>query len=88
MSPKRFYTIAIVATAFLYSATNVRAYIHLRQRREIVLSGMRNYCANPAVNSPLLEPEVLQAAPQESEFERVTLTQAIAGHVYTLPAQH
>jgi len=87
-SLKCFYTSSIVLAAVLCFTSDVLAYVHLGQRQQIVLGGIENYRANPAINSPLIDREIRQAAPEEEEFERATLTRAIAEHVYTLPPRH
>lgn len=84
-SRKRVYTVSIVLAAVLCLASDIVAYGHLRERRDMVLSGLENYRANPQVNTPLNNPETRQASPSEEGYERDTLNQAIAGHVYRLP---
>jgi len=83
---KRFYAVSIVLAAVLCAGSDVLAYVRLGQRQQIVLSGIENYRSDPAINSPQGDPEIRADAPEEDEFERATLTRAIAGHVYTLPA--
>jgi hypothetical protein len=85
---KRFCAVSIALTTVLCFASDVLAYVRLGQRQQIVVSGMENYRANPAINSPMIFPEIREAAPEEEEFERATLTRAIEGHVYTLRAPH
>jgi hypothetical protein len=84
---KRFYAGLIASAAVLCLTSDILAYIHLGQRREMVLSGIENYRANPDVNSPMNDPLTKQADPKEEEFQKDTLTRAIAGHVYRLPAR-
>jgi len=86
LNRQRFYAVSIVMAAVLSIPSDILADAHLGQRRQAVLQGIENYRANPAINSPLIDPEIRKAAPEEEEFERDTLTQAIAGHVYALPA--
>ena len=87
-SRKRLCAVSIVLTAVLCFASDILAYVNLGQRRQIVLSGIENYRANPAINSPMIFPEIREVAPEEEEFERATLTRAIAEHVYTLPPRY
>jgi hypothetical protein len=82
----RFYGVSISLAAVLCFASDTLAYVHLEERRQIVLSGLENYRANPVINSPLIDSEIKTADPKEEEFERATLTRAIAEHLYTLPA--
>jgi hypothetical protein len=84
-SPKRIYTVSIVLAAILCLVSDITAYRHLKQRRDMVIGGLENYRANPQVNTPLNNPETRQASPSEEAYERDTLNRAIAGHVYTLP---
>jgi hypothetical protein len=84
---KRFYAGLIVLAAVVCLTSDILAYIHLGQRREMVLSGIENYRANPDLNSPLNDPLTKQADPKEEEFQKDTLARAIAGHVYRLPAR-
>jgi hypothetical protein len=84
-SRKRIDTVSIILAAVFCLASDIVAYGHLKQRRDMVLSGLENYRANPQVNTPLNNPETRQASPSEEGFERDTLNRAIAAHVYTLP---
>ncbi len=85
-SRKRFCVMSIVLGATFCFVSDILAYGHLEHRREMVLLGIENYRANPTVNSPQNDPEIKADAAEEDEFERVTLTRAIAEHVYALPA--
>jgi hypothetical protein len=81
-----FYAVSIVLAAVLCCGSGALAYVRLGQRQRIVLSGIEHYRSNPAINSPQNDPEIRADAPYEDEFERATLTRAIAEHVYALPA--
>jgi hypothetical protein len=85
---KPFYTVSIVFAAILNVSSNALAYVNLGQRREMVLSGIEKYRANPEINSPMNDPRTKEADPKEEDFQRDTLNQAIAAHVYTLPKQY
>jgi hypothetical protein len=84
-SRKRIRTVSIVLAGVLCLTSDIVAYGHLKQRRDMVISGLENYRANPQVNTPLNNPETRQASPSEEGYERDILNRAIAGHVYTLP---
>jgi len=86
LNRKRFYAVSIVLAAVLCFGSDALAYVRLGQRQHIVLLGIENYRSNPAINSPQSDPEIRADAPEEDEFERATLTRAIAGHIYSLPA--
>jgi hypothetical protein len=51
----------------------------------MVISGIELYRSNPAVNSPMIDPKLLQGVPEEREYEQKALTNAIQKHVYSLP---
>lgn len=82
---KRFYAVSIVLATILSLAGDTVAYVQLGRRREMVLSGIENYRANPKINSPMNDPRTKEADPKEEGFQRDTLNQAIAAHAYTLP---
>jgi hypothetical protein len=82
---KRFYAVTTVFAAILSVSSIGLAYVNLGRRREMVLSGIEKYRANPEVNSPMNDPQTKEADPNEEAFQRDTLNQAIAAHVYTLP---
>jgi hypothetical protein len=88
LNRKRFYVVSIVLAVVFCLVSDMLAYLHLERRRQMVLSGMENYRANPEVNSPMVDPQVVKAHPEEAAFERATLTRAIRQHVYTLPPSH
>jgi len=87
-SRKRFYIISIVLATLLCLVSDLRAYVHLKERQQMVLSGIERYRENPERNSPMIDPKVAEADPKEAEFERVTLGRAIQQQVYALPARH
>lgn len=83
----RFYWICVVVSVTVCSTLDVMAYIKLGARREMVLTGIEFYRAQPQVNSPMIDPLVEKAFPAEKGFERSVLTQAIEEHIFTLPSQ-
>ena len=54
--------------------------------RALVLAGMEHYRANPQVNSPIIDPNVLQLIPEEPEFERIELNEALHEDLLVLPS--
>jgi hypothetical protein len=84
-SRKRFYVTSLVAAIFLCFLADVIAYLNLSKRRRMILTGIEMYRANPDVNSPMIDPQILKAYPGEDLFEQRTLTGAIQKHLYTLP---
>jgi hypothetical protein len=82
---KRFYIASIALAGALCIASDAAAYIRLGQRQRLVLSGIENYRSNTETNSPQMDPEIRASAAEEDEFERMTLSRAIAQHVYELP---
>ena len=74
---KWFYaTVAIAAAAFCFAA-DVRADRKLADRRATVVAGMEHYCADPALNSPMIDPVVIKLLPTEADQERLDLNQGI-----------
>ena len=51
----------------------------------MVLKGIEFYRAAPGTNSPMIDPLVEKAFPNEKTFEQVVLTRAIEEGVYALP---
>lgn len=69
----------IVLAVVLCFGSDALAYVRLGQRQQNVLSGIEDYRSNPAINCPQSDPEIRNDVPEEDEFERATLTRAIAG---------
>lgn len=88
LNRKRLYALSIILAGALWMVSDITANAHLGHRQEMILSGIENYRANPEINSPMNDPDTKAVAPAEEGFQRDTLNQAIAGHVYTLPTQH
>jgi hypothetical protein len=87
---KRLYatflaTSIVVAVAFCL-LSDLSAYKLLSRRREMVLLGIKYYCDNPEANPPTVDRALWMYAPAEPAFERVTLTEVIQQHIYTLPS--
>ena len=82
---RRFYIASLMLTVCICALADIHAYRKLDARRQMVLSGIELYRANPAVNSPLIDQNLLKAYPDEAAYERDSLTNAIQKHVYTLP---
>ena len=81
---KGFYATALVAAIAFCVAVDVHAYQKLGERRRMVLAGMELYRANPAVNSPMIDPRIMIATPSEQAYERGMLTEAIKRGIYSL----
>jgi hypothetical protein len=82
-----FYVTSTVLSLAICVLAQVHAYGKLGDRRRMVLTGIALYRANPEVNSPLIDPNLLQNFPGESGYERRILTEAIQKHVYVLPTR-
>jgi hypothetical protein len=82
-----FYVTSIVFALGICLLAQVHAYRKLGARRRMVLTGIALYRADPQANSPMIDPNLLQALPGEKEYEQNALTNAIRKHVYTLPTQ-
>jgi hypothetical protein len=82
---RRFYLACCVLAASLCFLADTYAYQKLGARRQMGLSGIERYRANPEVNSPLIDQHVMQSFPQEQAYEQRALTDAIQKHIYTLP---
>ncbi len=86
LNQKRFYAISVALAVVLCVLSDLDAYKHLSRRRDMVLSGIEHYRVNPVVNSPNIDPEMARYDAAEATIEKLTLTQAIQQHVYTLPS--
>ena len=82
---RRFYTISLVFAFGFWFTANASAYRALGARRQMVLKGIEFYRAAPGTNSPMIDPLVEKAFPNEKAFEQVVLTKAIEEGVYALP---
>ncbi len=80
---KVFYVASLVVAIAFCLAADLHAFQKLGERRHMVLSGIELYCANPAVNSPMIDPRILHAAPGEQAYERDILTEAAQKGIYT-----
>jgi hypothetical protein len=84
-SRRRFYIASLTLSVCICALADIHAYGKLDARRQMVLTGIELYRANPQVNSPMIDPNLLKAYPDEAAYERDSLTNAIQKHVYTLP---
>jgi hypothetical protein len=84
---RRFYAVCLALAAGMFVLANIHAYKKLGARRQMVLTGMELYRADPKVNSPMIDQKLLQGIPEEREYEQKSLTNAIQKHLYTLPAK-
>ncbi len=82
---KRFYVACLVLSVCICLLADVHAYKKLGARRQMVLTGIELYRADPEANSPMIDQDLLKGFPAEREYEQKALTNAIQGHVYTLP---
>jgi hypothetical protein len=82
-----FYVTSTVFALVVCILAQVHAYGKLGARRRMVHTGIALYRADPEVNSPLIDPNLLQGFPGEKGYEQKALTEAIQKHVYSLPAQ-
>ncbi len=84
---RRFYAISLALACSLWLSADVHAYKCLRARRQMVLSGIELYRAATARNSPMVDPAVEKAFPEEKAFEQKVLTTAIQEGIYALPPE-
>jgi hypothetical protein len=84
-SAERFYATSLVLAVGICVLADIHAYKKLGARRQMVLSGIELYRANPEVNSPMIDQNLLKGFPQERAHEQDALTDAIQKHIYTLP---
>jgi hypothetical protein len=84
-SRRGFYVTSIVFAFGVCVVAQMHAYRKLGARRDMVVTGIELYRTNPEMNSPLVDPNLLQGQPEERGYEQSALTNAIQKHVYTLP---
>jgi hypothetical protein len=82
---KRFYVACLGLAVCICLFANIHAYGKLGGRRQMVLTGIELYRADPQANSPMIDQNLLKGFPAEREYEQRALTNAIQKHVYTLP---
>ena len=80
-----FYAAATVLAACYCAAADLHAWQELGLRRHMVVAGIEFYRARPDIHSPMIDPNLDRAAPQEKAYEQGVLTEAIAKGLYTLP---
>jgi hypothetical protein len=84
---RRFYIVCLALATSIFLLANTHAYKKLGARRQMVLTGIELYRADPKVNSPMIDPNLLKGMPEERGYEQQSLTNAIQKHIYTLPAK-
>jgi hypothetical protein len=84
---RRFYIVCLALAASIFVFANIHAYKKLGARRQMVITGIELYRADPKVNSPMIDPHLLKGMPEERGYEQRSLTNAIQKHIYTLPAK-
>jgi uncharacterized membrane protein len=82
---RRVWVTCSIAALCYCMAADMFANKHLRARQRMIISGIEAYRANPAVNSPVLDPQIDKDYPGQAEFQRRALTMAIEKHIYVLP---
>ncbi len=82
---KRFYVACLGLGVCICLLADIHAYGKLGARRQMVLTGIELYRADPEANSPMIDQNLLIGFPAEREYEQKALTKAIQKHVYTLP---
>jgi hypothetical protein len=82
---RRFYGVCLTLALCICVLADIHAYRKLDARRQMILSGIELYRADPEVNSPMIDQNILKAYPDEAAYERDSLTNAIQKHVYALP---
>jgi hypothetical protein len=84
---KRFYIVCLALAASIFVFANIHAYKKLGARRQMVVTGIELYRADPQVNSPMIDTNLLKGFPEERGYEQQSLTNAIQKHIYALPAK-
>ncbi len=84
---RRFYIVCLGLAASIFLLANIHAYKKLGARRQMVLTGIELYRADPKANSPMIDQNLLKGFPEERAYEQQSLTNAIQKHIYTLPAR-
>lgn len=82
---RRFQTIAVSAAVLFCVWSDFQANQELAALRRMVRGGIEHYRANPALNSPLIDPAVMQFSKDEESYEHTQLNHAIQLGIYTLP---
>ena len=74
----------LIAGCVLYFLlVDARAWKSLRIRNRMIMAGIHFYEADPAVNSPMIDPEVMRSFPQEKGAELVDMNEAVAAGIYS-----
>lgn len=60
-----------------------QANLNLKERRQMVVAGMEHYRADPEINAPTINPELLKYHPDEPTAERIILNKAIHDRIYS-----
>ena len=82
---KLFYAVCLGLSVCICLVADIHAYEKLGARRQMVLTGIEFYRADPEANSPIINQDLLKGFPAEREYEQRVLTYAIQRHLYTLP---
>ena len=85
---KRLFACTAVGIILFSISTDIIGYRFLEKRRQLVILGMRQYVADPAVNSPMilsLDDYSPEAIKQLEDSARSQLTRAIQSGIYTPP---
>jgi hypothetical protein len=82
---RQFYATALAAAMLLSVASDYFGYKFLVNRQRRVEAGFDQYAADPIHNPPMVSLTDHPLPPQEPEACRITLNQAIAAGIYTLP---
>jgi hypothetical protein len=77
-----YYAVTLAVAIAFCVAADVQAWHKLGERRRMVLAGIQHFCADPAVNSPMIDPRIMHTAPLEAAYEQRMLTEAIAQGIY------
>ena len=85
ISSNHVYLASLVFAVLLCVCADTLAYRWLGRRKQMVLTGIEHYRANPETNSPMIDPAVWKDFPKEAEIERVELTKALRNHLLVLP---
>jgi hypothetical protein len=81
---KRLYGSALICALLFFIMGDAIGFVRLRERKQMVLTGIELYKANPEMNSPTIDPRILAGYPADAELERVELTEALRNHLLRL----
>lgn len=84
---KRLYTASLAGALLFFVSGTAFGWRQLAKRKTMVIQGIEHYRINPAINSPMIDPDALKVAPKESEFERIELSEGLRDHLLVLPQE-